>query len=95
MARTFEFVLHFVGCVTVTLSPNQINIIIIIIIIIISYMKLKDKKIFTNVLCRTGSGPLHPLQLFFAVGFSLPLLVVELDPYLTPCVINFREFFLE
>ena len=34
MARTFEFVLHFVGCVTVTVSPNQIIIIIIIIIII-------------------------------------------------------------
>ena len=32
MARTFEFVLHFVGCVTVTVSPNQIIIIIIIII---------------------------------------------------------------
>ena len=31
MARTFEFVLNFVGCVTVTVSPNQINIIIIII----------------------------------------------------------------
>ena len=31
MARTFEFVLHFVGCVTVTVSPNQIIIIIIII----------------------------------------------------------------
>ena len=30
MARTFEFVLHFVGCVTVTVSPNQIIIIIII-----------------------------------------------------------------
>ena len=29
MARTFEFVLHFVGCVTVTVSPNQIIIIII------------------------------------------------------------------
>ena len=25
MARTFEFVLHFVRCVTVTVSPNQIN----------------------------------------------------------------------
>ena len=34
MARTFEFVLHFVRCVTVTVSPNQIIIIIIIIIII-------------------------------------------------------------
>ena len=34
MARTFEFVLQFVGCVTVTVSPNQIIIIIIIIIII-------------------------------------------------------------
>ena len=33
MARTFEFVLYFVGCVTVTVSPNQIIIIIIIIII--------------------------------------------------------------
>ena len=33
LARTFEFVLHFVGCVTVTVSPNQIIIIIIIIII--------------------------------------------------------------
>ena len=33
MARTFEFVLQFVGCVTVTVSPNQIIIIIIIIII--------------------------------------------------------------
>ena len=31
MARTFAFVLHFVGCVTVTMSPNQIIIIIIII----------------------------------------------------------------
>ena len=31
MARTFEFVLHFVECVTVTVSPNQIIIIIIII----------------------------------------------------------------
>ena len=31
MAGTFEFVLHFVGCVTVTVSPNQIIIIIIII----------------------------------------------------------------
>ena len=30
MARTFEFVLHFVGCVTVTVSLNQIIIIIII-----------------------------------------------------------------
>ena len=29
MARTFEFVLHIVGCVTVTVSPNQIIIIII------------------------------------------------------------------
>ena len=29
--RTFEFVLQFVGCVTVTVSPNQIIIIIIII----------------------------------------------------------------
>ena len=27
MARTFEFVLHFVRCVTVTVSPNQIIII--------------------------------------------------------------------
>ena len=35
MARTFEFVLQFVGCVTVTVSPNQIIIIIIIISIII------------------------------------------------------------
>ena len=35
MARTFEFVLHFVGCVTVTVSPNQIIIIIIIIIIVL------------------------------------------------------------
>ena len=26
-ARTFEFVLHFVGCDTVTVSPNQIIII--------------------------------------------------------------------
>ena len=34
MARTFKFVLHFVGCVTVTVSPNQIIIIIIIIIIL-------------------------------------------------------------
>ena len=32
MARTFEYVLHFVSCVTVTVSPNQIIIIIIIII---------------------------------------------------------------
>ena len=32
MAHTFEFVLHFVRCVTVTVSPNQIIIIIIIII---------------------------------------------------------------
>ena len=32
MARTFEVVLHFVRCVTVTVSPNQIIIIIIIII---------------------------------------------------------------
>ena len=31
MARTFEYVLHFVRCVTVTVSPNQIIIIIIII----------------------------------------------------------------
>ena len=31
MARTFEFVLHFVRCVTVTVSPNQISIIIVII----------------------------------------------------------------
>ena len=31
--RTFEFVLHFVGCDTVTLLPNQITIIIIIIIL--------------------------------------------------------------
>ena len=30
--RTFEFVLHFVRCVTVTVSPNQIIIIIIIIV---------------------------------------------------------------
>ena len=29
MARTFEFVLHFVGCVTVTVSPNRIIIIIV------------------------------------------------------------------
>ena len=29
MARTFEYVLHFVRCVTVTVSPNQIIIIII------------------------------------------------------------------
>ena len=29
---SFEFVLQFVGCVTVTVSPNQIIIIIIIII---------------------------------------------------------------
>ena len=28
MARTVEFVLHFVRCVTVTVSPNQIMIII-------------------------------------------------------------------
>ena len=35
MARTFEFVLQFVGCVTVTVSPNQIIIIIIIIIVVI------------------------------------------------------------
>ena len=28
-ARTFEYVLHFVGCDTVTVSPNQIIIIII------------------------------------------------------------------
>ena len=34
-ARTFEYVLHFVGCDTVTLSPNQI-----IIIIIITYLLL-------------------------------------------------------
>ena len=34
MARTFEYVSHFVRCVTVTVSPNQIIIIIIIIIII-------------------------------------------------------------
>ena len=40
MARTFEFVLHFVGCVTVTVSPNQI-IIIIIIIIIITYRQVQ------------------------------------------------------
>ena len=33
MARTFEYVLHFVRCVTVTVSPNQIIIIIIIILI--------------------------------------------------------------
>ena len=39
MARTFEYVLHFVRCVTVTLSPNQI---IIIIIIIISVSKLQE-----------------------------------------------------
>ena len=32
VARTFEYVLHFVRCVTVTVSPNQIIIIIIIII---------------------------------------------------------------
>ena len=36
MARTFEFVLHFVRCVMVTVSPNQIIIIIIIIIIMIA-----------------------------------------------------------
>ena len=30
MARTFEYVLHFVRCVTVTVSPNQIISIIII-----------------------------------------------------------------
>ena len=30
MARTFEFVLHFVRCVLVTVSPNKIIIIIII-----------------------------------------------------------------
>ena len=34
MARTFEFVLHFVECVTVTVSPNQIIIIIIITIFV-------------------------------------------------------------
>ena len=33
MARTFEYVLHFVRCVTLTVLPNQIIIIIIIIII--------------------------------------------------------------
>ena len=33
MAHTFEYVLHFVRCVTVTVSPNQIIIIIIISII--------------------------------------------------------------
>ena len=27
MARTFEYVLHFVRCVTVTVSPNQIIIV--------------------------------------------------------------------
>ena len=31
-ARTFEYALHFVGCDTVTVSPNQIIIIVIIII---------------------------------------------------------------
>ena len=34
LLRTFEFVLHFLGCDTVTVSPNQIIIIIVIIIII-------------------------------------------------------------
>ena len=33
MARTFEFVSQFVGCVTVTVSPNQIIIIIIIMLL--------------------------------------------------------------
>ena len=33
MARISEFVLHFVMCVTMTVSPNQIIIIIIIIIL--------------------------------------------------------------
>ena len=31
MVRTFEYVLHFVRCVTVSVSPNQIIIIIIIL----------------------------------------------------------------
>ena len=38
MARTFEYVLHCVKCVTVTVSPNQI------IIIIIHYFHKKSPK---------------------------------------------------
>ena len=34
MAHTFEFVLHFVGCVTVTVSPNQIIIIHLLLLIL-------------------------------------------------------------
>ena len=30
MAHTFDFVLHFVRCVMVTVSPNQIIIVVII-----------------------------------------------------------------
>ena len=33
MARTFEFVLHLVRCVTVTVSPNQIIITFIMLVL--------------------------------------------------------------
>ena len=45
MARTFEFVLHFVGCVTVTVSPNQI-----IIIMYVNY----DTHVFTLEISSLG-----------------------------------------
>ena len=58
---TFEFVLHFVRCDTVTVSPNQI---IIIIIIIIMYTCTVHK--------RFSDSSISSLQLFV---FILKMLV--------------------
>ena len=51
-ARTVEYVLHFVGCDTVTVPPNQIIIIIIIIININSEEIMKTISTFENLLKR-------------------------------------------
>ena len=42
-AHTFEFVLHFVRCDTVTVSPNQIIIIIIILLLLLLLLLLLFK----------------------------------------------------
>ena len=81
LARTFEFVLHFVSCVAVTVSPNQIIIIIIIRPTIDPLQRVQNaaSRLFAGTGTRDHITPvlrsLHWLQIKLRIQYKLCMIM--------------------
>ena len=60
MARTFEYVLHFVRCVTVTVTLNQIIILLLLLLLFVKF----DSITFLNIHFSLATGT-------FMITFSI------------------------